>query len=152
MVLQMKITEGFMPDRLGTSVNWDDYDVGFTQLCTDGIGSCVAIALYASEAKKGILAHISGNQWPTVTPTKIYPENIVNTMVSNLGTFQKIEAVLAGESERETKISDLIKKKLYSLKIPIIGEDLGDVPVGREMLLDCSTGTVNIYRYPETYQ
>lgn len=148
----MKVNEGFIPDRLGTYVSWDNYDTGFTQLWTDGIGSCIAIALYAPEVKKGVLAHIGGDRCPKIISAKVYPENIVDTMVSTLGASKNIEAVLAGESERQAKISDLVKRSLHSLRIPIVGEDLGDVPVGREVHLDCNSGTVSVYRYPERYQ
>ena len=148
MALQMKVIEGHPEEQSGVNVGWDDYRVSRNGLWTDGIGPCLAIALYAPEVGKGALAHISGQKNIPYLTEAVYPENIVTTLLSQIGDYQ-IEAVLAGESERPIKISDRIKKDLLSLQIPIVGEDLGDVGYrGREVHFNCRTGEIQVYRLP----
>ncbi len=148
--MEFTIIEGSPKDRSGTYVGWDDCDDSFGSLWTDGIGPCLAIALYAPETKKGALAHISGVRGSGLVPEAAYPENIVNTLISKLGVYKQLEAVLAGESHRQEKISPLVKRDLAKLNIPIIGEDLGDfgTHLGRAVYLDCNTETVQVYRLP----
>lgn len=93
MALQLSIIEGFPTENKGTYVGWDDCGVSSSSLWTDGIGPCLAIALYVPELKKGALAHISGVRSSGLVPESVYPENIVNTLVSKLGTY-RAEAAL----------------------------------------------------------
>lgn len=148
MTLNVEIVEGTLTDKSGKYVDWDDYDVSSTSLWTDGIGSCLAIALYVPDLKVGTLAHISGVPCPSIIPEAVYPENIVNTMASTLSKY-RMEAVLAGEDGKRD-ISEFVKRSLNALNIPIIGEDLGNFSSyrGRELHLDCQNGEVTIYRLP----
>ena len=105
MDMQFKVinrTPGREKER--TYVGWDDFKVGSALLWTDGIGSCLAIGLYSPEMGKGALAHISGIRGGGLFPYEVYPENIVNTMVAKLGAYKGIEAALAGEDYKDTKM------------------------------------------------
>jgi len=149
MALKMRIVDGTPPIEKGdTYVDWDDYEASSTSLWTDGIGSCLAIALYVPELKIGSMAHISGVRCPSIIPEAVYPENIVNTMASRLRNY-KMEAVLAGEDTKRD-ISEIVKRELHSWNIPIIGEDLGAFggDNGREVHFDCQKGEATIYRLP----
>ncbi len=151
--MQLTIIEGFPTEKTGTYVGWDSYEASSTGLWTDGIGPCLAIALYVPELKKGALAHISGVRCSGLVPESVYPENIVNTLASKLGAY-RAEAVLAGESLRTDKISDRVKRDLACLRIPIIGEDLGDFGshIGRGVHFNCYTGELYVYRYQPLFQ
>lgn len=148
----MKMVEGNPPTEKGdTYVAWDDYEVSSTSLWTDGIGSCVAVALYVPELQIGTLAHISGVRCPSIIPEAVYPENIVNTMASKLCKY-RMEAVLAGEDGKRD-ISEIVKKSLNALNIPIVGEDLGNFggTRGREVHFNCQTGKLTVYRLPSLF-
>ena len=154
MGMQLKLITGTPGmEKAGAYVGWDDYEVGSTLLWTDGIGPCLAIALYVPELKKGALAHISGVRCSGLVSEAVYPENIVNTMISKLGIYHGIEAALAGEDHTDTKISNRVKLALNSLHIPIIGKDLGNFGSyrGREVHLNCQTGELCVYRYPPLF-
>lgn len=151
MVLKMRIVEGNPIEKGDTYVDWDDYEVSPNSLWTDGIGSCLAIALYVPELKLGSMAHISGVRCPSIIPETVYPENIVNTLASRLQKY-KMEAVLVGEDSKRD-ISEIVKKSLNALNIPIVGEDLGSFGStrGREVYFDCQTGEVTVYRLPSLF-
>lgn len=153
MALQFRIIEGTPTEKAGNYVGWDDYEVSSTSLWTDGIGPCLAIALYAPEIKTGALAHISGVRGSKLVPEAVYPENIVNTLLSKLGAYQGIEAALAGEDHTDTKISDMVKQNLNLFQISIIGKDLGNFGGyrGREVHFNCQTGEFSVYRYPPLF-
>lgn len=152
MALNVMIVERNPPTEKGdTYVAWDDYEVSPNSLWTDGIGSCLAIALYVPELQIGTLAHISGVRCPSIIPEAVYPENIVNTMASRLRKYT-MEAVLAGEDNKRD-ISEIVKKSLDSWNIPIVGEDLGGFggTRGREVHFNCQTREATIYRLPSLY-
>ncbi len=153
MTLDFTIVEGTPTDKNGKYVDcWNDYKAGYRRLYTDGIGTCLSIALYDPDMKKGALAHIGGiRAWDV--PKEVYPENIVNTLLSELGKYTLLEAFLAGESRRLEKISPQVKRDLTNLNIPIIGEDLGDSGThqGRAVSLDCITGELTVYRLPSLF-
>ena len=152
MALNVNIIEGTPPAEKGDSyVAWDDYEVSSTSLWPDGIGSCVAIALYVPELKIGSLAHISGVRCPSIIPETMYPENIVDTLASRLSKY-KMEASLAGE-DGKNDISKIVKRSLQAWNIPLVGEDLGSFggTRGREVHFDCQKGEVTIYRLPPLF-
>ncbi|HLD40344.1 MAG TPA: hypothetical protein VJB13_04340 [Candidatus Nanoarchaeia archaeon] len=149
MALNVKIVER-SPSETGDIIvsPFNDYKTGSTRLHTNGIGPCLAIALYDPIRKIGSLAHISGVI--EVGKEAVYPHYIVRSLVAEIGVYQTLEAVLAGESLRPIKISDTVKRDLNFLNIPIVVEDLGDngTHLGRAVTLDCQTGEVTIYRLP----
>jgi chemotaxis receptor (MCP) glutamine deamidase CheD len=62
--------------------------------------------------------------------------------------YTKLEATLAGEGYLpcpDSRNSPIVRAKLQSYGIPIIGEDLCKVP-GRLVFLDRHTGNVEVYR------
>lgn len=139
-------------------VDWDAYEVCRENeiVWTTSISPCLGITIYDSIRKRGALAHITG--WGL---EEVRPENIVDTLLraARLKTsdYTKLEAALAGESRSEmarsiskdpTK-SSLVKKRLEELGIPLIGEDLGETPHGREIVL-YGTGKVRVYRAIES--
>ena len=136
-------------ERTGIYVGWDSYKVAEKDaLWTDGIASCISITLYDPLSKRGALAHISAAYFPEI-PKFLYPENVIDTLTRELHPYQgQLEATLAGEAFRLTKwASSLIRKKLQDSKILLVGEDLGNVTIGREVHFDCNTGEVTVYRY-----
>ena len=150
-MVKVEIVEGMPKRNDGMEVGpFGDYQVGSGRIYTRGIGPCLAIALYDPEKKQGALAHISGARNHITIPEALYPENIAFTLASHFEKSNYLEAVLAGESLRNDKISDIVKRDLAYLHIPINGEDLGDSGShqGREVHLDCQTGLVTIYRLP----
>lgn len=150
MTAKLEIIAGIPTEKSGTYVGWDSSEVSQSSLWTDGIGSCVAIAMYDSERKLGALAHIMGVR--DLAPEAMYPENIVHTLVSQFGEYRTLEIALVGEESpahlNQEKMSDIIRKKVSFFQIPIIGEDLGDFESyrGREVHFDCKTGKINVYR------
>ena len=153
MVLQVKIVDG-NPIKKGDILvsPFDDYKMGSSTLFTEGIGPCLAIVLYDPTRKLGALAHISGTN-PRANEA-VFPGYIVRSLVAELGVYQSLEAVVTGESQRKEKISDIVKRSLTFLTIPIIGDDLGDSGThqGRALSLDCQKGEVTIYRLPPLFQ
>lgn len=128
-------------------VGWDDYQRGRNSdiLLTDGISPCLAITIYERLNRLGAMAHISGVRG--LGPEAVWTENIVDTLLMNFRPIGVLEATLAGEWENKGKMSDIVKRELQKHKIPVIGEDLGEVKKGRSMRLYCETGKVEVYRY-----
>lgn len=152
---KVEIGEVIPQEKPGIYVGWDQYGISRDSLWTDGIGSCLAIVLYEPKTKLRALAHISGTTIPKV-PESVHPENVADTLISQFGDYKTIEAVLAGEdisAGNQKKMSDLVRRNLSHLKIPIIGEDLGNFASyrGRELHLNCRTGKVTIYRLPSLF-
>ncbi len=134
-------------------VGGDKYVIGEGKeiLGTDGVSSSLAISLYNPKNKIGILAHILGVE---TSPDEVRPEKITDTLLEQLNisgevNYKKLEATLAGESIlfEGKRSSPIVRKKLQDYKIPIIGEDLCEVPEGRLVFLNCDTGKVEVYRY-----
>ena len=83
------------------------------------------------------------------------PENIIDTLLPKLNgsgnlKYEELEATLSGEwypdvQERRKEKSRIVRTIINDYGIPIIGEDLGGKK-GREVLLDCNTGIVKVYR------
>ena len=134
-------------DCLGNFVGWDDCGVGYGTLWTHGIGPCLAITIYDEVRKMGALAHISGAK--RGIPKMFSPEKIVETLYQRLEEPSGLTATLSGESRIEDKISEIVKRELKNLNIPIVGEDLGDTTIGRSVYLHCNSGEVEVYRYQE---
>lgn len=146
---KVEIVEGFPETVSGVQVDWDDYATGRneTRLWTGSLGPCLALSIYSPVLQIGTLAHLSQRKWPYV-PGCMYPENVVDTLAAAItADYATLEATLAGESQGEIGISAIIKKRLEELKIPVVGEDIGIVPIGREVHLDCNSGNVTVYRY-----
>jgi len=146
MALNVKILEG-NPEKGDIIVSpFGDFKISSNSLYTEGIGPCLSIALYDPIRKIGGLAHISGFH----PREALSPEYIIHSMVAEFGVYQKLEAVLAGESLRKDRISNIVKRNLALLTIPVIGEDLGDSGFhqGRALRLDCPMEEVTVYRLP----
>jgi chemotaxis receptor (MCP) glutamine deamidase CheD len=131
-------------------VGWDDYKIGEKRdlIGTDSVATCLAITLYDSQRKKGILAHITGRD----APEELKPKNIIDTLLHELNggntDYKELEATLSGEGvvvcERQ-RSSPTVRAKLQNYGIPIIGEDLCRAP-GRLVFLHCGTGRTEVYR------
>ncbi len=159
MVLRWEVTENFPLEKIGQGeiVNWNDYRISSSELYTLGIESCLAIGLYDPSTKKGALAHISDSKKFSSRGVKIelYPEFVVGTLVSKLAKPDFLEAVLVGESRREEKLSNLIKRDLAKFKIPVVSEVLGHSdkkPVCRNVYFNCQAGEFIIYILPSTFR
>ncbi len=130
-------------------VYWDQYEIGHADeiLGTMGISTCLAITLYDIERRLGTLSHITG--W-LEAPEEMQPENVIDTLLRQLSRdCRKLEATLSGEGEEGTdrdRKSKIVRAKLNSYGIPIIGEDLCLSERGRLVFLDCSEGKVDVYR------
>ena len=149
-MLKFRVHDG-EPEYLNyLDVKRNNYEIGKESdiIKALGIGPCLAITLYDSETKTGALAHI--NKYSYTTDSKLIPDLILWSLFSdmNVKNMSNLEASLSGESEieKEYRISDIIREQLQQLKIPIIGEDLGDVKKGRIVCLDCYSGNVDVYR------
>ena len=146
---KLEIVDGFPEGFSGTYVDWDEYKTGIdgTLLWTPGLGPCLAVTVYSAQLGKGALAHLTQGQRDEISPC-MYHRNVVDTLASAITeNYAELEATLAGESQGEIGISAMIRKRLGELKIPIVGEDTGIVPIGREVHLNCATGKVTVYRY-----
>lgn len=95
------------------------------------------------------MAHVTRN-YPYIGN----PENIVNDLLSELGMSDLeegdcpgLEAAIVGSSDISTAVRDYLSR----FQIPIIGEDLGIVPIGREVHLHCNDRTIRVYRYTPSY-
>ena len=142
----------FPKHRNYKSVGWDNYAIGEGEevLRTDGVSCCLAITLYNSQNKIGILAHISMMEG---SPDELKPERVIDTLLKQLNIsgeldYKKLAATLAGEgtvlveSERN---SPIVRTRIKNYEIPIIGEDLCEAPE-RFVFLNCDTGRVEVYR------
>jgi len=133
-------------------VGWDDYAIGEGEelIGTDSVATCLAITLYNSQNKRGVLAHISGLE---CSPNELKPERVIDTLLKQLNisgelNYKKLEATLAGEGvilAESQRNSLIVRARLRDYEIPIIGEDLCRAP-GRLVFLNCDTGRVEVYR------
>jgi len=132
-------------------VDWDKCKRGKKNdvLYTTGYAPCLAVTLYDPITKKGSMAHIYNN---FADDTKIKPDDVVDKLLRKIrikdpSAYQRLEASISGESDVEEGggISGIIKDNLENLGIPLIGEDLGDVPSWRCGYLFCDTGKVEVY-------
>ncbi|MBU1203520.1 MAG: hypothetical protein KKG60_00440 [Nanoarchaeota archaeon] len=134
-------------------VDWDECGVGEEKdiIRTDSVGPCLAITLYDRISKKGILTHITGDDFYR---EGLSPENVINTLLKKMNKNSKIksgclEISLAGEDMDFSSgfKSGLVKEKIEHYKIPILGGDLGpSYGCGRQVVLYCDTGSVEVYR------
>ncbi len=129
------------PARAGGSyVGRDRQGSGFGTLWADAIDTGLAIILYDPKRQFGTIAHITGGSSSNC---------IVGNLFSDLeeGDCPDLEAALVGAID----ISAIVKDHLSRFQIPIIGEDLGPVPIGREVHLHCNDKNVQVYRYTPSY-
>lgn len=133
-------------------VDWDEFVIGEGEdlIGTDGVSPCLAITLYNTQKRRGVLAHIASLH---ISPEELKPARVIDTLLHQLNgseklDYQKLEATLSGEgtilveSERN---SPIVRAKIKDYGIPIIGEDLCRAP-GRLVFLHCDTGRVEVYR------
>ncbi len=132
-------------------VGWDNYAIGEGEeiIGTEGVSCCLAITLYNSQNKTGILAHISMRD---CSPDELKPERVIDTLLKQLNIskgldYKKLEATLAGEGIlfEGQRNSPIVRSRIKDYEIPIIGEDLCEAPK-RFVFLNCDTGRVNVYR------
>lgn len=123
---------------------------GFGTLWADAIDTGLAISLFDPSRQFGAMAHIAGDY----SNRSSSPESIVNDLLSELGMSDLeegdcpgLEAAIVGASDVSTAVRDY----LLRLNIPVVGEDLGAVPIGREVHLHCNDRTVRVYRYTPSY-
>ena len=127
-----------------------------------GLGSCVGIALYDPIKKIGGMVHIllpiSQNSKDSTSPTKFADTGIpflLDEMVKVGASRSSIVAKIAGGSQmfsikgRDDKINigarnvSIVKEKLQTLGIPILGEDTGG-SFGRTMEFYVDSGLVKV--------
>ncbi len=122
---------------------------GFGTLWADAIDTGLAISLFDPSRQFGAMAHVIRN-YPNIRS----PETIINSLLSELGMSDLeegdcpgLEAAIVGASDVSTSIKDYLSR----FQIPVIGEDLGTVPIGREVHLHCNDRTIRVYRYAPSY-
>ncbi|MBU0470937.1 MAG: hypothetical protein KKA62_04915 [Nanoarchaeota archaeon] len=155
MEKKFDVIEGNPIRNGGRYIERDSYGSGWGTLWTDGISTCLAVTLFDTKRQMGAMARIGGKKFEEV-PKRLYPKNIVDTLLTEFSLSgseecPELEATLVGESERTEGISDIVRESLLGLKIQIIGEDLGKVPIGREVYLHCNEKKVQVYRYTPSY-
>lgn len=128
-------------------------------LMTIGLGSCVGVALYEKETKKGSLLHImlpdstrfkDASQWQKYADKAIpkvaaelsedQPQKLVAKLAGGANMFQFSASSSLQIGKRNIR---MVKKTLAELDIPIIGEHLGGNS-GRTMKVDLNTFDVTI--------
>ena len=124
----------------GNYIARDRWGSGFGTLWTDAIDTGLAIILYDSKRQFGTIAHITDG---------LSSNGIRGNLFTDLeeGDCPDLEAVLVGAKD----ISAIVKDYLSRFQIPIIGEDLGPVKIGREVHLHCNDKTIQVYRYTPSY-
>jgi chemotaxis protein CheD len=129
-------------------------------ICSKGLGSCVAVAIYDYAACIGGLAHVV---LPVYTGKRVDAEyrhadtavdsilkemrllgsdltKIISKMAGGARIFSSYEDDEMGIGEQNIlSIQNILKKK----KIPVIGQDVGGT-FGRNVEFDLSTGTLRI--------
>ena len=130
-----------------------------TKVTTLGLGSCIGITLYDSQAKVGGLVHI---MLPSIDQARSKENKakfadtgivyLVEEMVKQGAVKRRLEAKIAGGASMfsfgnnsQLKIglrnAEMTKKVLKDLNIPIISEDTGDT-YGRTIELDSCNGVL----------
>ncbi len=124
----------------GNYIGRDMQGSGFGTLWADAIDTGLAIILYDPKRQFGTMAHITG---------RLSSNGIFGNLFSDLeeGDCPDLEAALVGAKD----ISAIVKDNLLRFQIPIIGEDLGSVKIGREVHLHCNDKTIQVYRYKPSY-
>ena len=146
-----EIKNGY-PTSLGyKEVDWDEAKTGDenTTLATFGVNTCVGVTLYDPNIQKGVLAHITCD---FDMPISLLPENLVDSLVERLygedkDDYSTLQATIVGNGGFLDRSNDVktIEDSLKSLNIPIIGKDVGG-NYARNILFNCSTGKVEVYR------
>ena len=132
-----------------------------TKVTTLGLGSCIGITLYDSQAKVGGLVHI---MLPSIDQARSKENKakfadtgivyLVEEMVKQGAVKRRLEAKIAGGASMfsfgnnsQLKIglrnAEMTKKVLKDLNIPIISEDTGDT-YGRTIELDSCSGVLHV--------
>jgi chemotaxis protein CheD len=128
-----------------------------------GLGSCVAVALYDTEARVGGLGHLLLPNCPEKNAPGLESKyvdagilEIVDELVQAGASRERLVAKVAGGANMfETSYQTLIKsigarnarsarETLASLGIPILGEDVGGNR-GRTVEFDLATGNMMVY-------
>lgn len=129
-------------------------------LMTVGLGSCVGIALYNQQTKKGGLLHImlpDSTSFKDTSKWEKFADLAIPKVVGEISenSSKHLVAKLAGgasmfnfnSSNKSLQIGkrniEMVKKTLEELDIPIIGEHLGGAS-GRTMWVDLKTFDVTV--------
>lgn len=123
-----------------------------TVLATNGLGSCIALALVDSEAGVAGLAHL---MLPSTAvgrgePSKFADagtELLVEELVARGASADSMEAKLAGGSDVVDVLAPgvgphnaaAVRETLAAMDVPVVGEDVGG-DHGRSVRLDPATG------------
>jgi len=149
--------------RIKTLVNAKDADMGTSVfgaypdvLYTYGLGPCLAVALYDSKKRQGVLAHVALTSVSRFMESELSKEQLAHTGEKVVGTLVdvlvmnssleigEIEAKIVGEERPYVGVHSLkVKSSLEMWNIPLVGESLGGGAKSIIMYLD--NGEIEVF-------
>jgi chemotaxis protein CheD len=136
-----------------------DYAVGTRPMRSNGLGSCIAVAILDPDAGVGGLAHVmlpDSDCRESEPPAKFADTavpHLVREVVARGGRRPRLRAKFAGGSDLfefsgvgeriGQRNAEGVRRALAAAGVPVVGSDVGG-DYGRTVTLDPRTGTVRI--------